>query len=335
MSGRFSWNGFSEILATDLFDDNLLESDRNGCFESTRKQLAPSEGDGMLQFLKTPDLRILMVDCMVNEEKLHEVTDEGLIRFHFNFDVSMETTYGPQRLESIVRHDAGIFSAPGDYIMHDRVMPGHWQKFLTVACRPQWLEEFFGVDAATLLQQQEEEAEGPFHHRSIHFNAAMRETVQAMLGSARPGDALADRMNAAFTTIKAQKLVFATLTQARRSATIEASLKRSDREAARMVLDILEQTYARPPSLADLCRKLGTNRTHLQHVFKQMHGETIGDAIERLRMTAARRLLLETEMSASQVAFEVGYAQLSSFSSRFKACFGESPRDLRSNNRLR
>ncbi len=35
MSGRFSWNGFSEILATDLFDDNLLESDRNGCFEST------------------------------------------------------------------------------------------------------------------------------------------------------------------------------------------------------------------------------------------------------------------------------------------------------------
>jgi len=136
-------------------------------------------------------------------------------------------------------------------------------------------------------------------------------------------------MNTAFATIKAQELVFSTLDQIRTSASREAYVKHADILAAWAAFDLLEHQYVDPPSLADLCRKVGTNRTKLQQVFRQVHGVTIGATIEHLRMTKARRLLLETEMSVSQVAFEVGYAQHSSFSSRFKACFGASPRELR------
>ncbi|MDO1582240.1 AraC family transcriptional regulator [Rhizobium oryzicola] len=329
MSARFNWNGFSEILPGDLFNDNLTKTERNGRFESTRKQFLPAAGDGMVAFVKTPDLRVLLVDCAIREEKLHEVTDEGLIRFHFNFDLSLETTYGHNRLESIVRHDAGIFSAPGDYVMQDRILPGHWQKFLTVACCPQWLKDFFGIDAASLLEQRKEETEGPFQHCSLHFNAAMREAVQLMLSGPQSASVMENCMNAAFITIKAQELVFHALEQARTLSAVEALLRPTDLRAAKAVLDLLEVNYAHPPSLADLSRKLGTNRTKLQQAFKQVHGETIGGATERLRMTAAQKLLINTDMSISHIAFEVGYAQLSSFSSRFKAYFGISPKELR------
>ena len=50
---------------------------------------------------------------------------------------------------------------------------------------------------------------------------------------------------------------------------------------------------------------------------------------KNVRMNKARRLQLETDMSVSQVAAEVGYGFAANFSTRFKNHFGQSPRTLR------
>ena len=51
--------------------------------------------------------------------------------------------------------------------------------------------------------------------------------------------------------------------------------------------------------------------------------------IHHLRMEQAFRFLLDTEKNISEIAYDVGYANLSAFSAAFKKDFGISPSSVR------
>ena len=83
-------------------------------------------------------------------------------------------------------------------------------------------------------------------------------------------------------------------------------------------------------SIDQLARMANTNRTRLRFIFKQMYGETIADFRNGIRMTRARQLLLETDLTVAQVSSQVGYADVSAFHVAFKKTFGCTPAVLRS-----
>ena len=62
----------------------------------------------------------------------------------------------------------------------------------------------------------------------------------------------------------------------------------------------------------------------LQHV-----GRTPGDEIRRVRLEAARQLLLDTEEKVETVAMRCGYQSLNSFCVAFKHMTGRSPGEYR------
>ena len=64
---------------------------------------------------------------------------------------------------------------------------------------------------------------------------------------------------------------------------------------------------------------------HFHRMFRATFGETPHDFITRLRMDRARQMLA-FERSVTDVCFEVGYGSLGSFSSKFCAQFGLSPK---------
>ena len=81
--------------------------------------------------------------------------------------------------------------------------------------------------------------------------------------------------------------------------------------------------------ISQLCLDLGISRAHLYRKIKQLTGRSVAIYVRFLRFSRARTLLLETQMTVTEVAFEVGFRDLPYFSKSFKKEFGISPSQIR------
>src|SRR5436305_4629088 len=82
-------------------------------------------------------------------------------------------------------------------------------------------------------------------------------------------------------------------------------------------------------TLEDLASVACLSPSHFNRVFCRLIGIPPGEFLSALRFQAARRLLLTTPLSVTDICFEVGYSSLGSFTSRFTHMVGLSPRLLR------
>ena len=77
--------------------------------------------------------------------------------------------------------------------------------------------------------------------------------------------------------------------------------------------------------VADVARASGLHPNYAMHVFKQAVGMTVKQAIMRHRLDAAQSMLIASTRSIATVAFDCGFASLSSFYEAFERRFGASP----------
>lgn len=63
----------------------------------------------------------------------------------------------------------------------------------------------------------------------------------------------------------------------------------------------------------------GVDRTHFAKQFRKAYGLSPVQYIQQLKMTQAKRLLVQTPLSLTEVAHSVGYPDLFSFSKAFKS----------------
>ena len=82
-------------------------------------------------------------------------------------------------------------------------------------------------------------------------------------------------------------------------------------------------------TLEDLASVAYLSPSHFTRVFGRLIGIPPGEFLSALRLQAARRLLLTTPLSVTDICFEVGYSSMGSFTSRFTHLVGLSPRLLR------
>src|SRR5256712_5342737 len=82
-------------------------------------------------------------------------------------------------------------------------------------------------------------------------------------------------------------------------------------------------------TLEDLASVAYLSPSHFHRVFRRLIGIAPGAFLAALRFQAARRLLLTTSLSVTDICFEVGYSSTGSFTSRFTQLVGLSPRLLR------
>lgn len=93
---------------------------------------------------------------------------------------------------------------------------------------------------------------------------------------------------------------------------------------------IFVENYKSPPTLAEVARRVGLNRTTLCEEFREIFGVTALEFCQEYRMTKARELLQDRNLSISQVAGEVGYDYPTNFTAAFKKHFGILPKTVRS-----
>jgi AraC-like DNA-binding protein len=92
---------------------------------------------------------------------------------------------------------------------------------------------------------------------------------------------------------------------------------------------LLTVDYQASLTIPQLCRNLGTNPYTLKTVFKQVHGVPIGKYKKTVFMEHARQLLLETDNTLDEIAMLLGYNSQQSFTTAYKAHFGETPGRVR------
>ena len=82
-------------------------------------------------------------------------------------------------------------------------------------------------------------------------------------------------------------------------------------------------------SLEDLASLAYFSPYHFHRIFRHVTGVPPGRFFSALRIEAAKRLLLTSDLSVTEVCFEVGYQSLGSFASQFSRLVGVSPRAFR------
>ena len=93
--------------------------------------------------------------------------------------------------------------------------------------------------------------------------------------------------------------------------------------------EILVKQIDNPPTISQLSKLVNLNEYKLKKGFKEMFGTTVFGYIHSSRMNLAKRLLLGTDMSAKEIAYETGYSSPQHFSKAFKKEFGNTPDSIR------
>jgi AraC-like DNA-binding protein len=84
-----------------------------------------------------------------------------------------------------------------------------------------------------------------------------------------------------------------------------------------------------PIALEGAAREAGLSAFHFLRLFRDVLGVTPHQYLVRSRLRRAARLLAEDERSVTDVAFDVGFGDLSNFVRTFHRAAGVSPRRFR------
>jgi len=87
----------------------------------------------------------------------------------------------------------------------------------------------------------------------------------------------------------------------------------------------LANSLANPPELKELARKVGTYEKRLSRAFKEVRGKTVFEFVRDERLRVARHLLLDTFLSVTDIADELGFSSAANFATAFRKEHGVTP----------
>lgn len=112
----------------------------------------------------------------------------------------------------------------------------------------------------------------------------------------------------------------------------DIKLSREDINRVMEVESLITKDLFHPaPFIPDLARRVNISETKLKNNFKTVFGVPIYQYFQKARMRAAREVLETHKYSVKQVALEMGYVNLSNFSTAFRKEFGVLPSKLNQN----
>ena len=94
------------------------------------------------------------------------------------------------------------------------------------------------------------------------------------------------------------------------------------------ILNYLNEHLTESISINDLSSRFFLSRYYLMHTFKEQTGYSIGNYLSTKRLLLAKELILSGK-PITDICYECGFKNYSTFSRAYKKYFGESPRNLR------
>ncbi len=105
----------------------------------------------------------------------------------------------------------------------------------------------------------------------------------------------------------------------------------STEEKLKQAIDYINENFRRNISREGLATMVGLNKDNLGRYFQIYTGEKMNEYINRLRIEEASRLILDTDNKIVDIAFAVGFENISTFNRIFTSMMKVKPTDLRKN----
>ncbi|RQP23366.1 AraC family transcriptional regulator [Piscinibacter terrae] len=87
--------------------------------------------------------------------------------------------------------------------------------------------------------------------------------------------------------------------------------------------------YAQPLSATELAAELGMTESRFSRFFKRATGNTFRDFVNRIRVSRAGHLLMESDHQITHICYEVGFNNVANFNRRFLEVKGVTPSEFR------
>lgn len=284
-------------------------------------------GLGFIESLVLPDgIDAAIQHIQLSQDVLTSIEGEGLLKFHVRLS-------GQRVLVFQGRHTINLDGAATAVLMHDvgvpkseRIIAGCDERAVTTMIARERMSQYL----------DEEQADMP----SALHSLIMRKRSQPRLAIATPTRQELEIASAVihcrrkgplrrlYIEAKIVELFCVILDRLRSESGDRAQRQRvteRDRQQLGRVREFLGCTFTNPPTVHQLARQFGLNRNKLCGGFLQLYGLTIYDFCDSLRMELARRMLMDSQLTVSEIALSAGYGSASAFSAAFRRRFGHSP----------
>ncbi|MCL4167106.1 UNVERIFIED_CONTAM: hypothetical protein GTU68_042474 [Idotea baltica] len=105
---------------------------------------------------------------------------------------------------------------------------------------------------------------------------------------------------------------------------------RTHNQSILAVIEAMENHVAEPLELSQLAAIVGLGARQLNRLFQQKLGISTIAFYRNLRLDKAENLLLQSQLSVTEIAMAAGFVSTAHFSSTFKVRYGVAPSVLRS-----
>ena len=100
----------------------------------------------------------------------------------------------------------------------------------------------------------------------------------------------------------------------------------------RKALLYLHNHFRENPSLAYVAGIVGLNKNYFSGLFHSITGKTYKEYLNGLKLEYAKKLLLTSDFSVTEICYGAGFNSLAAFLRAFKNKYGNSPTTMRKNN---
>lgn len=100
-------------------------------------------------------------------------------------------------------------------------------------------------------------------------------------------------------------------------------------QSIQRVIDSIQENIGEQITIDDMARTAMFSKFHFTRLFQSATGVSPGRFLSAVRLQEAKRLLVSTKLSVTEISHKVGYSSVGTFSSRFKSSVGLCPTEYR------
>ena len=104
-------------------------------------------------------------------------------------------------------------------------------------------------------------------------------------------------------------------------------IKRSNYKAIEKAIKYIKENLTSDLSLEAIANQAGFSPVHFHNVFKASTGKTLHEYVEEQRIKKAANMLITTDYTLAEIAYECGFSSQSYFSYAFKRKMNKTPRE--------
>lgn len=201
---------------------------------------------------------------------------------------------------------------------------------ISINVRPSFLQHYLDDNAVLPVDFLDRSLTSPDHPRTLQtgtYDHAIAVALNQLVTSSPHGGLR--RLYIAAKAMEILSLVLGRMAEADTRDRKGSLLKRSDVERVHLAREILASSLESPTTIAELADRCGLNATTLKRGFREVFGTTIFGVLRRMRMEAARPLIVEQGQTVLEAALAVGYANPSHFARAFRREMGVAPSRLK------